>query len=58
MKDVRRALDRGESVTVLQRGKEKARLVAGTRPPGIGESNAVCLEWNPPEPEIDMISRP
>jgi antitoxin (DNA-binding transcriptional repressor) of toxin-antitoxin stability system len=27
MKDVLRAIDRGETVTVLYRGKEKARLV-------------------------------
>lgn len=27
MKDVLRAIDRGESVTILYRGKEKARLV-------------------------------
>jgi len=36
MKDVLKAVDRGETVTVLYRGKEKARLVpigaAGTEP--------------------------
>jgi antitoxin (DNA-binding transcriptional repressor) of toxin-antitoxin stability system len=34
MKDVLRAIDRGETVTVLYRGKEKARLVPlnGTKP--------------------------
>jgi antitoxin (DNA-binding transcriptional repressor) of toxin-antitoxin stability system len=35
MKDVLRAIDRGETVTVLYRGKEKARLVPlGDRDPG------------------------
>jgi antitoxin (DNA-binding transcriptional repressor) of toxin-antitoxin stability system len=29
MKDVLRAIDRGETVTVLYRGKEKAKLIPG-----------------------------
>jgi len=34
MKDVLRAIDRGEEVTVLYRGKEKARIVPITKDSG------------------------
>lgn len=35
MKDVLRAIDRGETVTVLYRGKEKARLTPVPAPPDV-----------------------
>ena len=40
MKDVLRAIDRGESVTVLYRGKEKAKLMPIAKATGEGPKTA------------------
>jgi antitoxin (DNA-binding transcriptional repressor) of toxin-antitoxin stability system len=48
MKDVLRAIDRGETVTVLYRGKEKARLVPIESKPEKGlkpSDHAFCGMW-------------
>ena len=47
MKDVLKALDRGEPVTVLYRGKEKARLVpiASEKPKMRVEDHPACGMW-------------
>jgi antitoxin (DNA-binding transcriptional repressor) of toxin-antitoxin stability system len=47
MKDVLKALDRGEPVTVLYRGKEKARLVpiASEKPKMKVEDHPACGMW-------------
>lgn len=47
MKDVLRAIDRGESVTVLYRGKKKARLVPVVehRKPAKASAHPACGIW-------------
>jgi antitoxin (DNA-binding transcriptional repressor) of toxin-antitoxin stability system len=47
MKDVLRAIDRGESVTVLYRGKKKARLVpvSKDRKPSKASAHPACGIW-------------
>lgn len=47
MKDVLRAIDRGESVTVLYRGKKKARLVplSEDRKPAKASAHPACGIW-------------
>jgi antitoxin (DNA-binding transcriptional repressor) of toxin-antitoxin stability system len=47
MKDVLRAIDRGESVTVLYRGKKKARLipVGKGRKPAKASAHPACGIW-------------
>jgi prevent-host-death family protein len=47
MKDVLRAIDRGETVTVLYRGKEKAKLVPIEDTPANGETKKVKFTETP-----------
>jgi prevent-host-death family protein len=57
MKDVLRALDRGEPVTVLYRGKEKARLVpiASEKPKMKVEDHLFCGMWKDREDMKDPV---
>ncbi len=61
MKDVLRAIDRGETVTVLYRGKEKARLVpiaAKGKPVRAvrAEDTAMCGMWKDREDIADPVA--
>jgi prevent-host-death family protein len=58
MKDVLRALDRGEPVTVLYRGKEKARLVpiAADTPKMKVEDHPACGMWKDREDMKDPVA--
>jgi antitoxin (DNA-binding transcriptional repressor) of toxin-antitoxin stability system len=44
MKDVLGALDRGETVTVLHRGKEKAKLIPISSAPNESQASATVME--------------
>lgn len=57
MKDVLRALDRGEPVTVLYRGKEKARLVpiAAEKPKMRVEDHPAWGMWKDREDMKDPV---
>jgi prevent-host-death family protein len=57
MKDVLKALDRGEPVTVLYRGKEKARLVpiAAEKPKMKVEDHPFCGMWKDREDMKDPV---
>ena len=58
MKDVLRAIDRGEIVTVLYRGKEKARLVpiAASSPPPKASDHPACGMWANREDLVDPVA--
>src|SRR5712691_1998118 len=60
MKDVLRAIDRGESVTVLYRGKEKARLVPSGEKAGQTLVNPsdhpACGMWKDREDMADPVA--
>ena len=47
MKDVLRAIDRGETVTVLYRGKEKAKLMPIVPAPGASRKGALKTKDQP-----------
>ncbi|HEX7363149.1 MAG TPA: hypothetical protein VF283_21885 [Bryobacteraceae bacterium] len=47
MKDVLRAIDRGETVTVLYRGKEKAKLMPIRAPSGSSDKNSAKVQDQP-----------
>ena len=59
MKDVLRAIDRGETVTVTHRGKEKARLVplsaAGRTPAKVSDQPFVGM-WKDREDMADPVA--
>lgn len=58
MKDVLRALDRGEPVTVLYRGKAKAKLVpiASEKPRMRMEDHPACGMWADREDMKDPVA--
>jgi antitoxin (DNA-binding transcriptional repressor) of toxin-antitoxin stability system len=58
MKDVLRAIDRGETVTVLYRGKEKARLVplAAKGKPKRASDHPACGMWADREDMADPVA--
>ena len=58
MKDVLRAIDRGETVTVLYRGKEKARLVplAAKEKPKKASDHPACGMWADREDMADPVA--
>ena len=60
MKDVLRAIDRGESVTVLYRGKERARLVPSGEKAGQTLVNPsdhpACGMWKDREDMADPVA--
>jgi antitoxin (DNA-binding transcriptional repressor) of toxin-antitoxin stability system len=58
MKDVLRAIDRGETVTVLYRGKEKARLVpiAAKGKAVRAEDTPMCGMWKDREDMADPVA--
>ena len=63
MKDVLRAIDRGETVTVLYRGKEKAQLMPIRTRAGASNRNSVKTEdqpffgmWSDREDQVDPVS--
>lgn len=57
MKDILRAIDRGETVTVTYRGKEKARLVpiASEKPKMKVEDHPACGMWKDREDMKDPV---
>lgn len=55
MKDVLRAIDRGEPVTVLYRGKEKAKIVAIGKPKMKVEDHPACGMWKDREDMKDPV---
>lgn len=60
MKDVLRAIDRGETVTVMYRGKEKARLVPSGKTAGPTLVNPrdhpACGMWKDREDMADPVA--
>ncbi|HXP88339.1 MAG TPA: hypothetical protein VN841_26665 [Bryobacteraceae bacterium] len=58
MKDVLRAIDRGETVTVLYRGKEKARLVplAAKKKTVRAEDTPMCGMWKDRKDMADPVA--
>jgi prevent-host-death family protein len=58
MKDVLRAIDRGETVTVLYRGKEKARLVPVAEKPKLRKpsDHPACGMWADREDMADPVA--
>ena len=56
-KDVLRAIDRGETVTVLYRGKEKARLVPITsKEPVLASDTPACGIWKDRKDMADPVA--